>query len=101
MEWWIGVRDYLAWHELYDDLGSSLSRRLALGRELLDPVDAVVVGPHTEETAVFAAAELDPADPWPDTSSLDIEALEPTSAATSRERVRSRTIGSMNASEAR
>jgi hypothetical protein len=30
-----GVRDYLAWHEQYDDLGSSLSRRLALVREVL------------------------------------------------------------------
>ncbi len=30
-----GVRDYLAWHELYDDPGSSLPRRLALVREVL------------------------------------------------------------------
>jgi hypothetical protein len=30
-----GVRDYLAWHELYDDPGSSLSRRLALVQEVL------------------------------------------------------------------
>jgi hypothetical protein len=30
-----GVRDYLAWHEQYDDPGSSLSRRLALVREVL------------------------------------------------------------------
>ena len=30
-----GVRDYLAWHELYDDPRSSLSRRLALVREVL------------------------------------------------------------------
>jgi hypothetical protein len=30
-----GVRDYLAWHEQYDDLGSSLSRRLALVRGVL------------------------------------------------------------------
>jgi hypothetical protein len=30
-----GVRDYLAWHEQYDDPGSSLPRRLALVREVL------------------------------------------------------------------
>src|SRR4051794_31400758 len=30
-----GVRDYLAWHEQYDDLESSLSPRLALVREVL------------------------------------------------------------------
>ncbi|CAA9321495.1 MAG: hypothetical protein AVDCRST_MAG29-344 [uncultured Nocardioidaceae bacterium] len=30
-----GIRDYLAWHELYDDPGSSLSRRLGLVREVL------------------------------------------------------------------
>jgi hypothetical protein len=30
-----GVRDYLTWHELYDDPGSSLPRRLALVREVL------------------------------------------------------------------
>jgi hypothetical protein len=30
-----GVRDYLAWHEQYDDPGSCLSRRLALVREVL------------------------------------------------------------------
>ena len=30
-----GVRDYLAWHEQYDDPDSSLPRRLALVRELL------------------------------------------------------------------
>src|SRR4051794_1101226 len=30
-----GVRDYLAWHEQYEDPGSSLSRRLALVREVL------------------------------------------------------------------
>ena len=30
-----GVRDYLEWHELYDDPGSSLSRRLALVRDVL------------------------------------------------------------------
>src|SRR3954467_10915854 len=30
-----GVRDYLAWHEQYDDPGSSLSRRLALVRGVL------------------------------------------------------------------
>jgi hypothetical protein len=30
-----GVRDYLAWHELYDDPGSSLSRRLSLVQEVL------------------------------------------------------------------
>jgi len=30
-----GVRDYLAWHEQYDDLRSSLTRRLALVREAL------------------------------------------------------------------
>ena len=29
------MRDYLAWHELYDDPGSSLPRRLALVREVL------------------------------------------------------------------
>jgi SAM-dependent methyltransferase len=30
-----GVRDYLAWHEQYDDPGSSLQRRLALVQEVL------------------------------------------------------------------
>jgi len=30
-----GVRDYLAWHEMYDDPGLSLSRRLGLVREVL------------------------------------------------------------------
>jgi hypothetical protein len=30
-----GIRDYLAWHQQYDDPGSSLSRRLALVREVL------------------------------------------------------------------
>lgn len=30
-----GVRDYLAWHEKYNDQGSSLPRRLALVREVL------------------------------------------------------------------
>jgi len=30
-----GVRDYLAWHEQYDDPGSSLPRRLALVRDVL------------------------------------------------------------------
>jgi hypothetical protein len=30
-----GVRDYLAWHELYDDPGSSLSRRLALVQDVV------------------------------------------------------------------
>jgi SAM-dependent methyltransferase len=30
-----GVRDYLAWHELYDDPDSSLPRRLGLVREVL------------------------------------------------------------------
>ena len=30
-----GVRDYLTWHELYDDPGSSLPRRLALVRDVL------------------------------------------------------------------
>ena len=30
-----GVRDYLAWHEQYDDPDSSLTRRLALVREVL------------------------------------------------------------------
>ena len=30
-----GVRDYLAWHELYDDPGSSLPRRLALVQDAL------------------------------------------------------------------
>ena len=30
-----GIRDYLAWHELYDDPGSSLSRRLSLVQEVL------------------------------------------------------------------
>ncbi len=30
-----GVRDYLAWHEKYNDPGSSLPRRLALVREVL------------------------------------------------------------------
>jgi hypothetical protein len=31
----VSVRDYLAWHEQYDDPGSSLPRRLALVREAL------------------------------------------------------------------
>ncbi len=30
-----GLRDYVAWHERYDDPGSSLSRRLALVQEVL------------------------------------------------------------------
>ena len=30
-----GVRDYLAWHEQYDDPGSSLPQRLAMVRDVL------------------------------------------------------------------
>jgi hypothetical protein len=40
-----GVRDYLAWHELYDDPRSSLSRRLASVREVLHAELDVRPGP--------------------------------------------------------
>src|SRR3954453_5211062 len=41
-----GVRDYLSWYEQYDDLGSSLSRRLALVREVARAeLDAARAGP--------------------------------------------------------
>jgi hypothetical protein len=43
-----GVRDYLTWHELYDDPGSSLPRRLALVREVLGP-DSKPGGPHLSQ----------------------------------------------------
>ncbi len=40
-----GVRDYLAWHEKYDNPGSTLSRRLALVREVLHAELDVRPGP--------------------------------------------------------